>query len=79
METTTDTKSTVVLFDRENSQIEKNTVIAAETDHPLPHSAPSHCLGSINIKKTLMNVNECNSSPHGENESHTIASYTLPC
>jgi len=36
METTTDTKSTVVLFDRENSQIEKNTVIAAET--------PTHCL-----------------------------------
>jgi len=102
METTTDTKSTIILFNRANSQLQNTifqlitsityafspvvnkslpaallkkkksaclsipaclsyriTVTTAEAHHPLVHCAHIHCVVSINIQKTLMNVNGC--------------------
>ena len=93
METTTDTKSTVTLSCRANSQVQNTlfqlsrhhslcifttdeqepachahsnlhqqrcpTVTTAEMHHSPPHCAHIHCLVSINVQQTSVNVNRC--------------------
>lgn len=54
-------------------------ITTAETHHPLHHCAHIHCLVSINIQQTSVNVSGCHFFHHGGIQWHTFASYIPPC
>jgi hypothetical protein len=55
------------------------TVTSVETHHPPPHRPHIHCLVSVNVQQTSINVNGCNVIPHGGMQWYTSALHALPC
>ena len=55
------------------------TVTIAETHHPPPHCARSHCLVPINVQQMTMNATVCHFFLEGEIQGHTFPSCALLC